>query len=284
MPEGTAFDWPAPRRLDRRFYPSVHMFLPPASGQASITRILQRIAPPLYDLVAPERDAWRTMQALDEPGRPPQVESHGALYHWWFGATAVERALQAADLRIGQARTLVILRDPRDSLVSLYHLSLDPKHEPQKNHARYASYVAERERIAAMGLDEYVNAHANGWISQLEQVAAFADRCAAHGSLYLSYALLCHDFPQFLSRLMRFLRVQPPDETVDFLLRTEDVRRTDSLNPGSLARLAHAAPMPGRYRRELKPESITRLNAISAGLRDWMRAREDATLKALLDE
>lgn len=276
--------WSPPARIDRRYYPSVHLFLPPASGQASVTRILNKLAPPLYEFVAPEHEAWRNIDSLDGGTRPYRVESHGVLYHWWYGAKLVEDALHAAELAPARARTIVILRDPRDSLVSLYHLTLDPRHEPPKDSARYQTYLHDRERLRQRGLDEYVLETGNGWVWQLEQVTAFFDRCAPANTLFISYALLCHDFPQFLQQLMHFLRVTPPQAVVEELLRTEDVRRSDSLNPKSLARFANAAPMPGRHKRDLQPDTIAKLNECSAGSRAWMRKHEREDLRSLYED
>ena len=99
-----------------------------------------------------------------------------------------------------------------------------------------------------------------------------------------SYALLCHDFPAFLQRLTTFLRFTPTPALHAHLLRTEDVRQRAALHGDSLARSQHAAPLPGRFRRELSAPVRDRINALTRPLRLWMQAREPVALRSLYDD
>ncbi len=269
VPDAAAF-WQAP--VPAR--PGIVFLLATAAAQNSLQRILKALLAGRYRIEQPEAALLhygcpREQFEADIAAPPP-----GTLALWWYCTPMLHARLNGA-AQTG-IRCLASMRDPRDSLCSLYHLMFDDKHTPPSSMTAYrAAYIEEQQRVRAMSIDQFVMYRADDWLRWCEGAYAFADSLP-QGATVLSYAQLCEDFPAFLDRLITAIDIPVAAPLRDHLLATEDIQRPATLNAGSYARSRSASPRPGRHKGELQPATIAWINERSRALRAWMAAHDPA--------
>jgi len=279
--------WSPPSPIDHREQPSCIVFLPPTCGGASVYRVLSRLSSNFYHYLNLEVDAMYS----NDPYKGEVSAMHGFDYqltgaiYSWREASRLAMSLQNSALRPEDFRHLIVLRDPRDSLVSLYHILKDPSYIPPKELTAFQqAAVDEKQRLQSISLDQYVLEGASTLCQNITVLAELLKNVPPERIEFLSYAVLCEDFPQFIKRLTCFLQIVPENAVLQEMLLGEDVKKKDSLSYYSMARLPNAAPMPGRHKRELKPETIAKLNGITAEARHWMASLETPEYRHLYDD
>ncbi len=278
LPEpATPSPWAPPPAIDHADQASCIVFLPPTCGGVSVYRIMSVLCARHYHYINFEVAAYMAndpYQGELSAKAGYDYALRGSVYSW-REAQRLGESLRNSALAPDDFRHLVVLRDPRDSLVSLYHILRDPQYVPPKELTAFQEHnLREKERLAAMSVDEYVIESAPYWAQNITNLADLLADVPPERLEFLSYAVLCEDFPAFLQRLTGFLQIRPNRRVYEDLLATEDVKRQDTLRKTSMARLAKAAPLPGRHKRELRPDTIAELNRITARARQWMAALE----------
>lgn len=272
--------WPPPPLIGRRFHPSTAHFMPPASGGLSIRRIVDQLVHEEYAKLD-QIDIWTSgdgtcLSTKNWPWRP-----HGQLYQVLL-AEPLERWFEHMAVDLSQLRLIVTLRDPRDSIISQYHLTNEPVHVAiTSGHPIAASYAAEAERVRQWTLEGYIAERFASQVDNLRAIRRVVDRLQPENVCFLSYAQLCERFPHFLQGLIEFLQIRPSPAVIATLLQTEDIRYKERLHRDSLSHCANAAPMPGRHKRELKPETISWMTQECSDILNWMAAHETPELASL---
>jgi tetratricopeptide (TPR) repeat protein len=279
--------WTAPEVVGHMDLPSCIVLHPVASGAASVARILIALTAGHYRYLSFEIDAFYANDPYKgelSAMRGYDYQLAGTVYSWRESSRLRDSLINSA-LSPGDFRYLVILRDPRDSLVSLYHILKNEKHLPPKNLTAFKDAALNEKRQAeSLSLDDYVIENAHDSNRNITVLAALLASVPRDKIEFLSYAVLCDDLPRFIERLTRFLQIKPESSALETILRTEDVKKKDSLIATSLAHFEKAAPMPGRHKRELRPDTIAKLNEITAEARRWMASLEAPEYRHLYDD
>lgn len=159
---------------------------------------------------------------------------------------------QLADYKI-----FLVIRDPRDLLVSMYY-SVAYSH-PAPLGRRQANFQLERERVKRLSIDEFVLE------SAAKKKAIFLEyeekllKPYPH-VLILRYEDMVADFPDWLDQLSHYCQLEVPEE-----LRNELVDRFQSMRPKKETREMHVRKgQPGDYLDKLQPQTIAALNATFA--------------------
>lgn len=262
--------WSAPPRIGRRGYPSLLHFVPVACGGMSVRRITRALLSGEYAYSGQLDDFWTQGDLLCHRTLEWPWETEARIY-----LVSLTPPLQRwFDLRghdLDRLRLALTIRDPRDSIVSLFHLTKDPVHSGfAVGRQIQDQYESDLRRVEAMSLDQYVLERFAGLLDNLRQMRTMAKRLRPHNVCNLSYAQLCLDFPTFLLRLIDFLQIDPAPDTICRLLETEDVRYKERLNAKSLSHCINAAPMPGRHRRELAPATIEQITHEAKDVLHWL--------------
>jgi hypothetical protein len=153
---------------------------------------------------------------------------------------------------IGQFRILMVLRDPRDVLTSNYY-SKAYSHAPPAEPSARKVYLEARERVAAMGIDEYVLEIADPYKK------IYASYCEVirrnPGTKILTYEALVNDPESWFLELTQFLGVEAEFGSFRKLLGDAAAGQEDK-------RRHIRQRMPGDHSRKLKSSTIRDLNAL----------------------
>ena len=227
--------------------PSCVFLTMPTSGTGSLWRIISAIAGSHYKVV-------KIAEQMEVAGRSKEIpdwvpEPYGHLY-MYNTPHFVNKNLR--DTRI---KLVTNFRDPRDLACNQYYWALQ---HPIAN--RTEEYIETfRKRVKEEGIDVFVAKQNNDVLfNSLRDLVGRLETDTEH-VLKLSYAQLCLDFDNLLQRLVAFLGV--PSATVPWA--TLEKERTDNLtkNPQWIGQAwAGSDTMPGRYRTELKAETIAALD------------------------
>jgi hypothetical protein len=152
---------------------------------------------------------------------------------------------------LDQFRAILLLRDPRDCLTSLF-FSVVYSHRPPSDPDQQPEFFEYRDRVRAMGIDEYVVAHVPDWLARYQQ---FCDALQRHNNVHLlSYEQLVLDFPGWIDRVLEIWGVD-----VDIRVRRK-LMRMGRFDVDQEDVYAHKRQVqPGDHRRKLKPETIDKI-------------------------
>ena len=162
---------------------------------------------------------------------------------YYYGALRWYREIPNMD----QYAVLLVLRDPRDVMTSLY-FSLRYSHRMSS-----ARLVRWRQQSEGLTLDEFVLRHADGFDGRYRQ---YCDELLGQANvLFLSYEDMVADFSRWLDRLAAHLSL----DTNSGLLATLEQEADFTVDQQRLT--AHRRQVtPGEHRRKLRAETIQELN------------------------
>ena len=185
----------------------------------------------------------------DLPGLQSRLQwlfrTHGCLY-----APIRRPPLLAAMDHLDEFQSIVLLRDPRDCLTSLY-FSVVYSHQPPKNTVARQQFFEHREQVRQLEIDDFVMAEAPQWLERYLVFVQALQRPRVH---LLTYEQLVLDFPRWLDQLAHIwqLRLSRPlrnrlSDLANFKVEREDI-------------FSHKRQvLPGDHRRKLKPETIEQI-------------------------
>ncbi|NAZ38166.1 sulfotransferase domain-containing protein [Rubellimicrobium sp. CFH 75288] len=248
---------PAPGRADR---PSAFVLGLPKAGSTLLNRIMRPLlnraglapfsfANALFDLGVPPDGAPAALAALYRPAGYAYVGFRGVL-----------PALPLPPFADG--RTVVLVRDPRDMLVSWY-FSEAYSHTPPGRAAGdglLQDFEAARARARATEIDEYAVAKART-LAQIH--AALRDQLAGLGHRVWRYEDVVFDKLRWTREMLAYLDLDPPAALVERVVAQNDLR-PEAENPDRHIRRV----TPGDHRNKLSERTRERIEAILA---DMMR-------------
>lgn len=148
---------------------------------------------------------------------------------------------------------LINFRDPRDRLCNVYHWKFSHQVVGESEEDRQVRL----KKLSQTSIDDFVLENADDlYFKNLIHTLEDLDESKF---VVLSYARLCLDFDSFLVKAAEFLNVELTEEKIKSL----DVERIENLsnNKNYIGnKWVGSDTQPGRYRRELKEETIDILN------------------------
>lgn len=114
--------------------------------------------------------------------------------------------------RLEEFRPIVMVRDPRDVLVSHFY-SIAYSHNLPAHPYRRAQFASERERVKTMEVDDYVLEQLNHFRNTFAHYASLADR----GAPVLRYEDMILRFDQWLADLGRALGIECDERDLEVL-------------------------------------------------------------------
>lgn len=171
---------------------------------------------------------------------------------------------------IDKRKVLIMLRDPRDVLTSLY-FSNAFSHVPPGNPNRKEEFQRRRDRTRTLSIDEFVLSESREWVERYEQFCRFLKiypNCAL-----LRYESMISDFPAWLRQVFKYwgLPLDPQilakfEQRSDFEVDKEDIH--------SHKRQVAA----GDHRRKLKPSTVTDLTEQFSEVLQFLGYRDSGEL------
>ena len=156
---------------------------------------------------------------------------------------------------VDQYNVVVMIRDPRDVLVSEY-FSYGFKHDAPRVKEKQAEFYQLRDHIKSITIDEYVLENAGRLQKELEKYVNF--RKQHPNTLLLRYEDMINDFPSWLDRLIEYCQLNVSKELKQKLIETSAKSSRKTENLASHRR----AVTPGDHVKKLEPKTIEQLNEI----------------------
>ena len=156
--------------------------------------------------------------------------------------------------QLDRFQSIILLRDPRDCLTSLY-FSIAYSHRPPENSEARQQFFAQREQVRQREIDEYVLAEAPHWLQRYLQ---YCEALQRHANVHLlTYEQLVLDFSSWLDRLSEIWGL-----TFSRRLRNRLVRMA-SFDVKSEDIYSHKRQvLPGDHRRKLQPDTIREISEL----------------------
>jgi len=150
-------------------------------------------------------------------------------------------------------KIILMLRDPRDILVSLYY-SLRYSHEIPSGNPYTTKLMCEaRQKVCEMTIDDYVLDEAHVFMNRyLEYCGVLMGKSNV---LFLKYEDMIQDFPVWLNSIVSFLGFDIKKDVLDAIISEADfqVKEEDVYS--------HKRQVtPGDHMRKLRPATIEQLN------------------------
>lgn len=172
------------------------------------------------------------------------------LYH---GFRFLPSVLEDPGVNLRHSRFVLLVRDPRDALVSQYfsYGTTSGSHIlPQKN---TEAFVAARAALPERSIDDYVLAQRRGLRKKL---AAYRRGLNFKQGLVRRYEDVFFDKQTFLREVFEHFAIEVPNEVIAAVAAKHDIRpaqedETQHIRKGT----------PGDHREKLLPETIKKLNA-----------------------
>jgi hypothetical protein len=158
----------------------------------------------------------------------------------------------------GKGRSVLLVRDPRDMLTSLYFSVAYSHRPPPSQQESGMADVFNQQRQAALGssIDEYALKHAPIVLRSFEVVGRKTARLSPKTYRYedVIFSKL-----GWIEDVVRYLELEVPERLVATIVERNDVR------PGIESAGEHIRRVtPGDHREKLAPETISQLNEILA--------------------
>lgn len=165
----------------------------------------------------------------------------------YYGFRYFPRYLEGFDL--GNLKKVLLIRDPRDILVSHY-FSMKKSHTvPEGEVGR--KLLELRDELAHMGIDEYVLKKAAGFRNIFNKYSTIADEKMK----LFRYEDVIFSKQKWVQDILDLLGFEMPTDQVRVIAQKHDIFPTDE-NPNSHIRKV----TPGDYKEKLKPDTIEQLN------------------------
>ena len=258
------------RRRMRRRFPNEMALLegrsrPPGSG-TSVVLFTQHKCASVYT-----REVFRTL-ACDSGLIPVNFENlvfngqvspreRERIYGAGGKAVYPERGYCFAPIRAWHAgipdpenyRTVLMLRDPRDVLVSFYFSMAYSHSVPEADRTMREQVLAERQTATGADIDSYVIERSGFFLETYENYLRHV--FGRPNVLFVTYEQMVADFEGWLNRVVEHCRFTPSPATRERLVRESNFE-VEKEDPTRHRRQV----TPGDHRRKLRPETIEALN------------------------
>ena len=166
---------------------------------------------------------------------------------YYYGAFRVYRKIPDLD----RFKTIIVLRDPRDVLVSHYY-SVAFSHAVINNKLR-----EERQKALNQTIDEYVLELAPDMLTRYQDHAE--NVIGKPGVLFLTYEEMTEDFENWLNKIVKHTGLNKHPEIQDRIIANSKFTK------GSGEKKDHVrSARPGDHKDKLKPETIEELDKMFA--------------------
>jgi hypothetical protein len=231
--------------LSHNPHPSILFFTHPKCASRYVNNMLVRLAK-AEGLQPIDFDAYVT---VDPP--PPEFNPYkpeGSLAQafqstgYYYGAIGSFRPIP----EMHKFRVVLNLRDPRDVLTSLYystaysHAVISPK------------LLRRRQEAQNLNVDEFVLANTN---EVLQIYTGYCEKLLNDQALFLKYEDMVGDFETWLSRLVKYVKLDQQQELINSLIADAnfEVQRENKFSQ-------RRQVTPGDHRRKLQSATIAELN------------------------
>ena len=151
---------------------------------------------------------------------------------------------------------VLMIRDPRDVLVSNYYSTAYSHRVPDKESSGYKEFLEKREKTRQIDVDAYVLARSEKVYSVYQRYINLLLNNFPH-TLVVKYEDMTGDFQTWLKKLLEYCKLEISDELLHSLLtqakqsrpKKEDIQR--HVRKG----------VPGDFKEKLRPETIDYLNS-----------------------
>lgn len=198
--------------------------------------------------------------AFKEGIRPEQWATDEALVplfkrrRVYYGFRFLPKLLLYPDLEIREKKFVLLVRDPRDALVSQF-FSFGGKHlshaMPKKNADVFLDKI---QKTADLDIDEYVLEMAG---PHLRKMTDYRDRLDFDKGLLRRYEDIYYDKETFLRDIFAHFGLEVPAALIKRVAEQNDVRPVEE----DITRHIRKGT-PGDHTEKLKPETVRQLNAI----------------------
>jgi hypothetical protein len=242
-------------------YPSIiHYSLSKAATQY-VKQVLKRLtAPAGYIPLHYSEMAWATnripyfdlLSAQEMQAYQHVFQPRGFLYSAYGGF------IEGID-QLDQYRIVLVVRDPRDILVSHYYSFENHAIPPRLSHS-YEHFERERARRASMTIDDFVVHKIDFVRKALVRYKEGLLQQHPH-VLVLYYEDMIRDFEGWLGQIVNYLDCSPPQAVIDSIVEETYASRRQKAQEGENISNHYRKGQPGDYKEKLKPETIATLNA-----------------------
>lgn len=158
-------------------------------------------------------------------------------------------------------RLVLVLRDPRDVLVSSYFSVAFSHVAPGEGSEKREEFAQMRARAQASTIDEYVLAESERVLDNYERYKRLlTDRYP--GTYVTKYEHMTDDFAGWLKALLGYCELDVPNALFTRLVQEHEAKRPRQENAQQHTRKGK----PGDHREKLQPETIARLDAKFANI------------------
>ncbi|MDF1823588.1 MAG: sulfotransferase domain-containing protein [Verrucomicrobiales bacterium] len=158
--------------------------------------------------------------------------------------------------RLEDYSIILMIRDPRDILVSMYFSKAKIHRSPRKESGKREDFDRERSLAQQMSVDEYVLHEMEDLRSRFAQYEELLGDAGCHVHL-VKYEDMVTDFDDWLDKLILFCDFRPGPKIIEGLRRRHRKRIPKAENQDRHLRKG----LPGDYAEKLKPETISALNS-----------------------
>jgi Sulfotransferase domain len=179
----------------------------------------------------------------------------------YYGFRHLPKAFLNESLHLRDKKSVLLVRDPRDALVSQYfsYGGKNVSHKlPDKNKE---AFLEKAQATAHMGIDQYVLSAAAGYRNKLN---AYKDNLNFDNVLLFKYEDIYFDKRKFLGDIFSHFGIAVESKLLDDIAAKHDVR------PEVEDAAKHIRKgTPGDYVNKLSSETIEKLNKIFADICAW---------------
>ena len=226
---------------------TIIIFTSPTSATTSLTRIVRTILDGSMEYSAYYNDVVKNLSKKDlEEYSPP--EKNQCLFH-----NQPNRFNKNIDL--SNYRFIVNFRDPRDRICNEYYWQFShPKLDetPEQTEARI-------KKVRDLGIDNWIIDRLRTQNAKKYYDSLFYVLENAPESVTATYAQLCCGFDGFINRISEFTG-KPLTPKIMKALEPERPENIESHPKWIGGKWAGSDTMPGRYKRELQPKTIDKIN------------------------
>lgn len=240
----------------------------PTSATASMWRI--------FAIIRGTEQPWWWTQTFWKDGRQEELRTTvpptDGQYLMMNFPSYLNRNIEAKNYR-----WILNIRDPRDMLCNQYHWA---QQHPEPGRSE-AELEAHRQAVIERGIDQFVLDRQPEDV--LPAYRFVVENAAPEDICVLTYALLCTQFDRFTAKAKAFLGHEDLSEDQARRLEGERVESLESNTDWIGSKWSGSDTLPGRYKRELRPETIAVLNERYGDLIRFIRSIDEPSVAHYYD-